>query len=62
MIKEYLEVGVRNDEHLIKMIALVQRFDNTGKDTSDFFDPEELAKLMEQSQELGKDTLKKEEE
>lgn len=63
MIKEYLEVGVKNDEHLIKMVALVQRFDNGGsKDGSDFFDPEELAKLMEQSQELGKDQLKKEEE
>ena len=63
MIKEYLEVGVKNDEHLIKMVALVQRFDNAGnKDSSDFFDPEELAKLMEQSQELGKDQLKKEEE
>jgi len=63
MIKEYLEVGVKNDEHLIKMVALVQRFDSgAGKDTSDFFDPEELAKLMEQSQELGKDQLKKEEQ
>lgn len=63
MIKEYLEVGVKNDEHLIKMVALVQRFDNGGsKDVSDFFDPEELVKLMEQSQELGKDLLKKEEE
>jgi hypothetical protein len=63
MIKEYLEVGVKNDEHLIKMVALVQRFDNGGsKDSSDFFDPEELAKLVEQSQELGKDQLKKGEE
>ena len=61
MIKEYLEVGVKNDEHLIKMVALVQRFDNGSKDSTDFFDPEELAKLMEQSQEIGKDLDKKEE-
>jgi len=62
MIKEYLEVGVKNDEHLIKMVALVQRLESGGaKDASDFFDPEELAKLMEQSAELGKD-IKKEEE
>jgi hypothetical protein len=54
MIKEYLEVGVKNDEHLIKMVALVQRFSGGSKSESDFFDPEELAKLMEQSQELGK--------
>jgi len=25
IIKEYLEVGVKNDEHLIKMAAIVQR-------------------------------------
>ena len=63
MIKEYLEVGVKNDEHLIKMVALVQRLESGGgKDVVDFFNPEELAKLMEQSQELGKDLDKKEEE
>jgi hypothetical protein len=61
MIKEYLEVGVKNDEHLIKMVALVQRLESGGgKDTADFFNPEELAKLMEQSEELGKQLDKKE--
>lgn len=60
MIKEYLEVGVKNDEHLIKMVALVQRFDNGGKgDGSELFTAEELAKLMEQSEELGKTIDKK---
>jgi hypothetical protein len=55
MIKEYLEVGVKNDEHLIKMVALVQRLEGGGKSSeTDFFNPEELAKLMEQSEELGK--------
>lgn len=55
MIKEYLEVGVKNDEHLIKMLAIVQRMEGSGKATeADFFNPEELAKLMEQSEELGK--------
>jgi hypothetical protein len=58
MIKEYLEVGVKNDEHLIKMVALVQRFDNNTKEGADFFDPEELAKLVEQSEQLGKDVNK----
>ena len=62
MIKEYLEVGVKNDEHLIKMVALVQRLESGGKvSEADFFNPEELARLMEQSQEIGKD-IKKEEE
>lgn len=56
MIKEYLEVGVKNDEHLIKMLAIVQRIEGGGKSSeADFFNPEELARLMEQSQELGKD-------
>jgi hypothetical protein len=55
MIKEYLEIGVKNDEHLIKMLAIVQRMEGTGKGgETDYFNPEELAKLMEQSQELGK--------
>jgi hypothetical protein len=63
MIKEYLEVGVKNDEHLIKMVALVQRLESGGgKEVADFFNPEELARLMEQSQELGKDLDRKEEE
>jgi hypothetical protein len=55
MIKEYLEVGVKNDEHLIKMVALVQRLEGGKSTESDFFSHEELAKLVEQSQELGKD-------
>jgi len=56
LIKEYLEVGIKNDEHLIKMVALVQRLEGGGKSSeADYFNPEELAKLMEQSQELGKD-------
>ena len=61
MIKEYLEVGVKNDEHLIKMLAIVQRMDGGSKDTADFFDPEELARLMEESEKIGKDKDKQEE-
>lgn len=53
IIKEYLEVGIKNDEHLIKMAAIVQRSialatDNkdeilTDKDRKDLF--EELKKV-----------------
>lgn len=50
LIKEYLEIGVKNDEHLIKMLTVVQRMENGGKaDSSDFFDPAELAQLLEDS-------------
>jgi hypothetical protein len=45
------------------MVALVQRLEGAGKGSeADFFNPEELAKLMEQSEELGKQLDKKEEE
>jgi hypothetical protein len=54
MIKEYLEIGVKNDEHLIKMAAIVQRMDGKGSDSTDLISPEELSKLLEQSEELGK--------
>jgi hypothetical protein len=38
------------------MLAIVQRMEGGGKGSeADFFNPEELAKLMEQSQELGKE-------
>ena len=30
LIKEYLEVGVKNDEHLIKMMAVIQRMQNNA--------------------------------
>jgi len=60
MIKEYLEVGVKNDEHLIKMLAIVQRMEGSKSAETDFFNPEELAKLVEQSEQLGNDIDKKE--
>ena len=27
MIKEYMEIGVKNDEHLIKLATVIQRFE-----------------------------------
>lgn len=48
MIKEYMEIGVKNDEHLIKMAAIIQRIEAVqakGGD-SDIFDPSELADLL----------------
>ena len=45
------------------MVALVQRLESGGnKDAADFFDPEELARLMEQSEEVGKKLDKDEKE
>ena len=30
LIKEYLEISVKNDEHLIKMMAVIQRLNNSN--------------------------------
>ena len=53
MIKEYMEIGVKNDEHLIKMAAIIQRLENSANkgDGADFFDPSELAALLEEVEE-----------
>ena len=51
MIANYLEIGVKNDEHLIKMLAIVQRMDSakTAGNTGEFeLGAEELAQLLEQ--------------
>src|SRR6056300_506017 len=51
MIKEYLEIGVKNDEQLVKIATIVQRLETSlqkgsGSD-SDWFDTEELQALLE---------------
>lgn len=54
LIKDYLDVDIRNDEHLIKLAAIVQRMaSNTDNDTSGFFglseeEIEEIKKEAEQ--------------
>lgn len=35
LIVEYLEVGVKNDEQLIKLAAIIQRFTKTASSSSD---------------------------
>ena len=54
MIKEYMEIGVKNDEHLIKLATVIQRIeaiaakaDGTGE-----FDFSELQDLLEEQVEL----------
>jgi uncharacterized membrane protein YgcG len=59
MIKEYLEVGVKNDEHLVKLAAIVQRIvSNTGNNTDDsgFITDEEKEQLLKQLSELEEKT------
>ena len=54
MIKEYLEIGVKNDEQLVKIATIVQRLEtslqkSSGGD-SDWFDTEELQALLEDNE------------
>jgi len=53
MIKEYLEIGVKNDEQLVKIATIVQRLETSiQKSTngdSDWFDTEELQALLEEN-------------
>jgi hypothetical protein len=54
LIKEYMEIGVKNDEQLIKMATIVQRALNTGqKDDGSFgISDEEKQQLLEVMEDL----------
>jgi hypothetical protein len=54
LIKEYLDVSVKNDEHLVKLAAVVQRLvGNASKDGGDEYgmSEEEKARLLQTAQE-----------
>ena len=64
LIKEYLEVGVKNDEHLIKMVAVVQRLlggNGSGGDSGALTE-EEFKDLQNAAEEIQNSIEKKEEE
>jgi len=57
MIKEYMEIGVKNDEHLIKLATIVQRLESAaakGGD-GDMFDLMELQDLLEEQEDTAKE-------
>ena len=58
MIANYLEIGVKNDKHLIDMLAVVQRMENASKsgDAAGFeLGAEELAQILEQMEDIAED-------
>ena len=56
LIKEYMEIGVKNDDALIKMATLVQRaLNNTNEDGGLGISDEEKAQLLEEMEKLQKD-------
>ena len=56
MIKEYMEIGVRNDEHLIKLATVIQRIETAAaRGDTDEFDFSDLQDLLEEQEALEKD-------
>lgn len=49
VIKDYMEVSVKNDEHLVKLAAVVQRMvNNKGEDGNSFLTDEEKDALLKE--------------
>lgn len=61
LIKEYLEIGVKNDEHLIKMATIIQRIVGSNSGEGDGFQITEAEKkqLMEEMNKLNKGDIEK---
>ena len=56
LIKDYMEIGVRNDEQLIKMATIVQRALNSSGDGDSLgITEEEKNQLMEELEKLNTD-------
>lgn len=52
-IKDFMEVGVKNDEHLVKLAAVIQRaMANTGEESSSFLTDEEKEALLKGIEEI----------
>ncbi len=55
MIKEYMEIGVKNDEHLIKLATVIQRIETAAaRGDSEEFDLSELQDLIEEQEALDR--------
>lgn len=57
IIKDYMEVAVKNDEHLLKMAAVIQRsIGNSGDDQSSFLTEEEKNALLNEIKSIHEET------
>ena len=59
MIKEYMEIGVKNDEHLIKLATVIQRLEAIQAKGSDgeMFDFSELQDLLDEQEEIQEEII-----
>jgi len=56
LIKDYLEIGVKNDEHLIKLATVIQRLEAIeAKGSGDDFDFSDLEALLEEQDKVSKE-------
>ena len=56
LIKEYMEISVKNDDHLLKMVAIVQRLSTGTSSSGDggLLTTEEMDQLMDVAEEIAK--------
>lgn len=56
LIKEYLEIGVKNDEHIIKLTAIVQRMMNNASSggSDSLLSDDELKQLQSIAEDIAK--------
>jgi hypothetical protein len=56
LIKEYMEISVKNDDQLIKMAAIVQRLSTSTSQNGDggILTEEEMSQLMDVAEEISK--------
>ena len=56
LIKEYMEISVKNDDQLIKMAAIVQRLSTVASNNGDggLLTDEEMNQLMDVAEEIAK--------
>lgn len=65
MIKEYMEIGVKNDDALVKLATIIQRMEIAqakGATGEDFLDFDSLQELLEESEDIKEELVDKQKE
>jgi len=63
MIKEYMEIGVKNDDALIKLATIIQRIESAqAKGESGDFDFSDLQDLLEEQEQIEQELESKQED